>query len=214
MEIMTWTRPTSPAGEVPVIVSEYLLNDLGIFVKREKRMPKKAKFTALTGFRIGYKAVPGTDYRAAPIDRLAILWHKLTSVKENSESQLAIKGNRNDTITLSFEPEQRAAVMQFIKAMREQHPLVGAEDYQAAAWICWRDDDDWGDPLMPLTEMIALELDTERFIEPEVLEETRLAGVRDVPAPEIERPTGCPKCGNTLPPDSNFCPDCGTQIQP
>ena len=50
MKQMTWSRSTSPAGEKPVIVSEYLLNELGIFVKREKRMPKKAGLTALTGF--------------------------------------------------------------------------------------------------------------------------------------------------------------------
>lgn len=219
MEAMTWIKQTSPEGEVPMVVSEYVLNDLGIFVKREKRVPKKAKFTALTGFRIGYAAIPGTDYRAAPMDRTAILWHKLTLVKDDGADDLIIKGNRKDTITLIFEPENRSAVIQFIETKRQQHPIVGAEDYVAASWICWRDDDDWGDPQMTLSEMIDLELDTERFLEPEVLAETRLAGVRDTlvseaSAASIERSKFCPKCGMMLLSDGNFCSGCGTRIQP
>lgn len=80
MEILTWSRPTSPVGAKPEIVAEYLLNERGIFVKREKRMPKKAGLTALTGFRIGYAAIPSGDYRAAPLDRNAILWHKISRI--------------------------------------------------------------------------------------------------------------------------------------
>lgn len=219
MEMMTWNTPTSPEGETPLIVSDYVLNDLGIFVKREKRMPKKAGLTALTGFRIGYAAIPGTDYRAAPLDRNAILWHKLTAVKEAGNGCLIIKGNRKDTITLCFEPENREAVWHYIETMRQQHPLVGAADDVAASWLCWRDDDDWGEPFRPLTEMISDELETERFIEPEIYEETRLAGVRDIKEPELappvsDRPNFCPKCGSALPPYGNFCPSCGTRIQP
>lgn len=225
MEIMTWSRPTSPVGASPVIVSEYVLNELGIFVKREKRMPKKAKFTALTGFRIGYAAVPGTDYRAAPLDRNAILWYKITRIQETGESCLTISGNRQDTINLCFDPDNREAVQEYIKTMRQQHPIVRAADYDAAAWLCWRDDDDWGDPQLPLTEMIALELETERFIEPELLAETTLIGVRETPAsqdsPESQaftvlndRPKFCHNCGAALALDGNFCPHCGSPIQP
>ena len=107
MKQMTWSRSTSPAGEKPVIVSEYLLNELGIFVKREKRMPKKPGLTALTGFRVGYAAVPGTDYRAAPLDRTAILWHKITAVKEAGPDRLIVSGNQEDRITLCFDPDDR-----------------------------------------------------------------------------------------------------------
>lgn len=218
MEQITWSRPTSPEGEEPLIVSEYVLNDLGVFVKREKRMPKKAGLTALTGFRIGYAAIPGTDYRAAPLDRNAILWHKLTAVKEDGDGGVIIKGNRKDIITLCFEPENWGAVLDYIETMRQQHPLVGAADDVAASWLCWRDDDDWGEPFRPLTEMIRDELETERFIEPEIYEETRLAGVRDTKEPEVappvtERPNFCQECGSALPKDGNFCPSCGTPIQ-
>jgi hypothetical protein len=59
--------------------------------------------------------------------------------------------------------------------MRKNHPPVKTADYDAASWLCWRDDDDWGDnPFMPLLEMIEIEKDTDRFIEPEILEETVL----------------------------------------
>jgi hypothetical protein len=37
-------------------------------------------------------------------------------------------------------------------------------------------DDEWDDPFAPLTEMIEEELNTERFLEPEVVEETVLPG--------------------------------------
>lgn len=180
MEILTWSRPTSPASAKPEIVAEYLLNERGVFVKREKRMPKKAGLTALTGFRIGYAAIPSGDYRAAPLDRNAILWHKISRIKEAGAGSLIVSGNQKDTITLYFDPADRGAIQAYIDIMRQQHPTIGAPDYDAAAWLCWRDDDDWGDdPHLSLVDMVALEGDTERFIEPEILEETRLPGVRD-----------------------------------
>ena len=220
MKLMTWSRSTSPAGEKPVIVSEYLLNELGIFVKREKRMPKKAGLTALTGFRVGYAAVPGTDYRAAPLDRTAILWHKITAVKEAGADCLIVSGNQQDRITLCFDPDDRDMVTDYLATKRREHPPVRAEDYAAAAWLCWRDDDDWGDaPGMSLTAMVAREKETERFIEPEVLAETRLAGVREAPLLQPEALTDhdlhcCQQCGTALIPDGNFCPHCGSPKTP
>lgn len=220
MEILTWSKSTSPAGAKPEIVSEYLLNDLGIFVKREKRMAKKAKFTALTGFRIGYAAIPGTDYRAAPIDRTAIFWHKITAVKEAGTDCLMISGNRNDNIILCFDPSNKDTIMAYLTTMRKQHPMVRAADYVAAAWLCWRDDDDWGDdPAMSLTDMIDLEMDTERFIEPDVLAETILIGVREAlvsqeSAKIDDTPKFCHNCGKAIPAAGNFCSHCGTPIKP
>ncbi|MEO1814522.1 MAG: hypothetical protein ABGU93_02880 [Acetobacterium sp.] len=216
MKQMTWSRSTSPAGEKPVIVSEYLLNELGIFVKREKRMPKKPGLTALTGFRVGYAAVPGTDYRAAPLDRTAILWHKITAVKEAGPDRLIVSGNQEDRITLCFDPDDRDMVMDYVATKRREHPPVRAADYAAAAWLCWRDDDDWGDaPGMSLAAMVAREKETERFIEPEVLAETHLAGVREAPllqpaAVADDGPKCCQHCGAALIPEGKFCPQCGS----
>ncbi len=150
MEILNWSIQTSPQGKLPVIVSEYVLNELGVFIKRERRMPKSAPLTALTGFRVGYAAIPGTDYRAAPMDRRAILWHKVTSVAGSGAGVLTIKGNRDDEITLVYPPENANAVVRYITDMRLLHQPVTEADPAAAAWICWRDDDEWGDPFAPL----------------------------------------------------------------
>ena len=216
MDMMTWSIQTNPPGSAPAVIAEYLLNDLGLFVKRERRMPKSAPLTALTGFRVGYAAIPGTDYRAAPMDRCAILWHKVASVAAGGAGELMIKGNRNDEIVLVYPPAYGDAVVRYIGDMRRLHPPVAGPDRAAAAWICWRDDDEWDDPFAPLSDMIREEMGTERFIEPEVLEETVLAVVPEpAPAPPgatAGRPKFCAACGAALPPDCHFCGHCGARI--
>jgi len=210
MEMLTWMAQASPPGETPVVVAEYVLNELGIFVKRERRVPKSAPLNRLTGFRVGYKVIQGMEYRAAPIDRNAILWQKVTSVAENAAGGLRVRGNREDAIELFFDSGMREDVLRFIRTMRALHPTVAAADYGAASWICWRDDDDWGDPFAPLSDMIAEELNTERFLEPEVLEQTMLP---DADAKESIIPNFCVRCGGKLFPDSRFCESCGAQIK-
>ncbi len=216
MEIMHWLIQTSPMGERPVIVSEYVLNEIGVFVKREKRMPKKAPLTAVTGFRVGYSAVPGTDYRAAPMARDALLWYKVTSVTEEGETCLIIRGNRSSKILLCFEPENREEVLRYIDDKRRQQPAIIPEDEAAASWICWRDDDEWEDPLMPLTEMITSELKLKRYLEPEVLEETVLTknpeAVQAAPSHISGRPKFCASCGAALSQYGDFCGYCGNHI--
>ncbi len=220
MDMMNWMIQTSAAGSLPVVVSEYLLNDMGIFMRRERRMPKKAPLTAITGFRIGYKAVAGTDYRMAHLNRNAILWHKITSVSEDDDGLITICGNTSDVITISCTLENRDTVLQFISIKRQEHPAVAEADYTAAAWICWRDDDNWGDA-ETLIDMVNEELDTERFIEPEVLEETEITVTHEYnipPAPPKPEPTApsrpkfCGNCGESLPSDGSFCGNCGNSI--
>ncbi|MHC1693914.1 MAG: zinc ribbon domain-containing protein [Eubacteriales bacterium] len=220
MDELNWMLQTSPDGQTPAIVSYYLLNNLGVFTKRERRISKKAPLTAVTGFRVGFTVVPGKDYRAAPMDRNAILWHKITSVKETRENSLTVKGNAHDEIELSFNPEYRDAVLRYIATMRLRYPAVAAADEKAAAWICWRDDDDWDDPFLPLSEMVKNELNMRRYIEPEVLSETELAGTPNVPEPAAAPVTVkenkrslCSCCGAALNPDAKFCGKCGTRVR-
>lgn len=217
MEQLTWMAQTSPPGEMPIVVAEYVLNELGVFVKRERRVPKSAPLNRLTGFRVGYKAIPGTEYRAAPVDRNAILWQKVTSVAESAAGGFCVRGNRKDEIELRFDAGIRDEVLCFIRTMRDLRPPVTAADYVAAAWICWRDDDDWGDPFAPLSDMIAEELNTERFLEPEVLEETVLpdapSRTTDVHTQQPAIPAFCVRCGAKLYSDSRFCESCGAQIK-
>lgn len=174
MKTLNWLIQTSPEKANQQVYSEYVLNGLGIFVKREKRVAKKAPFMALTGFRIGFKPVAGTDYRAAPLDRNVILWHKLTSAVYQAADKITARGNQTDVIEIKVPPELLPEVMAYIDQMRQQIPPVIDPDRTAASWICWRDDDEWTDPLMPLAAMIEEEKANERYIDPEVLEETRL----------------------------------------
>lgn len=212
---MTWSIQTSEPGITPAIFSEYVINELGVFVKRESHVNKKTPLHAVTGFRVGYKAIPGTDYRAAPIDRNAILWQKVTRADEYSTDGIIIRGNRNSVIDMRFFPENRDGVLSFIEIMRTRHPAVAAADYTAAAWLCWRDDDEWEDPFAPLADMIEAESGVERFIEPEILDETILS---DLPAdnnsasPSPPAPKYCVKCGTAVYPDSCFCDKCGAQV--
>lgn len=173
-EIINWNTMTSREGETPAIYSEYLLNDQGIFVKRMRRVSKKGFLNALTGFRVGYSPIPGTDYREGPLDRNAILWRKLTSVVQTSQNEIELTGNSSDKIVLVIPPELIYAVHQYIENMRMAHPPVREPDEQAAIWMCWRDDDEWEDPQMPLAAMIEAEKNVDRYIDPDVLEETRL----------------------------------------
>ena len=216
MEGMTWMAQVSRQGAKPTVVAEYVLNRLGVFVKRERRVPKKEPLHKLTGFRVGYKAIPGTDYRAAPLDRNAILWQKVTSVDEAAPDSIRIRGNQKDEILLAVEPGIRDQVLQYVQAMRRSHPLNVAADFDAASWICWRDDDEWTDPYAPLSDMIAEELETERFLEPEVVEETVLPeSYRSAPgldSEEAAKPKFCVNCGAKLYPDSRFCEVCGEKV--
>ena len=175
MESFTWTIQTSPARKVPMIVSEYVLNEQGVFVKREKRVSKNEPLTAITGFKVGYHRIPDTDYRAAPLDRDVILWQKMTSAVVSGPDTLTITGNARDIIEVKMPADSQMHILRFIDRMRRQNPVVENPDEQAAIWMCWRDDDDWGDnPYRPLQEMIDEEASVERFIDPDILEETRL----------------------------------------
>ncbi len=208
MESLTWKAQVSKPGQKTAIVAEYVLNDLGVFVKREKRVPKSAPLNRLTGFRVGYKAIPDTDYRAAPLDRNAILWKKVTAVVENGDG-IRICGNRADQLELVVEGGQRGEVLRYIEVMRDAHPPVAAADFDAASWICWRDDDDWGDPFAPLSAMIAEELTTERFLDPGVMAETEIP---DPLLPSVQAAGFCTQCGSKLYPDSRFCEKCGARV--
>lgn len=231
MDTMNWMLQTSAKEVLPVIVSEYLLNDLGVFTKSERRMPKKAPLTALTGFRVGYVAVPNTDYRMAPQARNAILWHKITSVSVDDSGLITVCGNTKDIISILCTPENHASVLQYIAAKRQQHPVVLEADFAAASWICWRDDDDWGDASATLVDMVRDELETERFIEPEVLEETVISGAVDMSSPieSVESPfvspvvaanvEKTPDTASNLAPSPQparpkFCSNCGALLPP
>lgn len=220
---MKWSIQTSEIGVLPIVVSEYLFSKIGVFIKSEIRMPKKEVLTALTGYRIGYEAVKGTDYRMAPWNRNTILWHKIISIVEDKPGNLIIRGNTEDVITVSFNLEDRDRVVQYLKNKRCEHPPIVAADPIAAAWICWRDDDEWEDRYMSLEDMIKSESKENRFIEDYILEETILdeASIKikiienttsKIKKIEIVRPKYCNKCGTSLPLKGSYCGNCGNKF--
>jgi hypothetical protein len=90
--------------------------------------------------------------------------------------------------------------------------------------MCWRDDDEWEEPFIPLNDMIQKELGVKRFIDPDVLEDTILKNVAktaqrsdsliQVAMDEtIERPNFCSQCGQRLGIEGGFCHNCGAQIK-
>jgi len=224
MDLMNWSIQTSEPGDITIVISEYVLNELGVFVKQEYRVSKKNKLNAVMGFRIGYESVPNTDYRASKGNRNAILWHKITNIVQDSENKLIIHGNTNDIIELVFENEMREQVYNYIANMQEQHPIELGADEKAVAWMCWRDDDEWDDDFGPLLDMIEAELKVKRYIDSDVLEETILKNVTKtlklkvnttkVPLEKVfARPSFCASCGESLEEDENFCTNCGARIE-
>lgn len=104
MNTLHWQIQTSPPGAQPIIIAEYLLN-VWAFHQAGATDAKKIHLTAVTGFRIGYVAVPHTDYRMAPIDRNAILWHKVTAVVEDGPGVITVHGNTKDIISIACIPQ-------------------------------------------------------------------------------------------------------------
>lgn len=99
---------------------------------------------------------------------------------------------------------------------RSQNPVITSADFTAASRLCWRDDD-WDDPNTPLAVMIENESETERFIEPEVLEETKLPDGSDINGHSVspsvkDFPTFCKECGAATYPDSRFYENFGARI--
>lgn len=238
MKVMYWSIQTSEQGVLPVIMSEYLLNDMGVFIKSELRMPKKGLLTAVTGFRIGYELVKGTDYRMAPYSRNALLWKKVTSVNTEIPGKIEIKGNKEDVIIVVYDLLNKAEIMQYIEEKRIQYPPVIEADSTAAAWICWRDDDEWEDRYMSLPDMVTSELQVKRFVE-DVIEDTildegsiekliinrsfenldsevkqRELSQTTASQTEADRPKFCSQCGALLPSEGIFCSNCGHQTMP
>lgn len=224
MELLNWSIQTSKPEDITIVISEYVLNELGVFVKQEYRVLKKNKLNAVMGFRIGYEPVPNTDYRAARGNRNAILWHKITNIVQDGENKLIVHGNTDDVIELVFENEMRDNIYNYIADMQEQHPIEIGADKKAVAWMCWRDDDEWDDDFEPLLDMIKAELKVKRYIDSDVLEDTVLKNVsntailkvntRKVLEEEVSvKPRYCSNCGEALEEDGNFCGNCGARIR-
>lgn len=173
MDEIIWSAELPPEKGSWYTAVDYVVNDLGIFAKTEKRSKKSGAAAQLWGFRAGKNKVKGTDYLARIQGRQALLWEKITEVIPGDQ-QITVFGNRQTEIILFCSSENFSDVTDLIERMTISHPTEKGPSREAAGWLCWEQDEDWeaGDSL---EEMVEAERNgSERFIEEEILAETVL----------------------------------------
>lgn len=171
--MLGWTMELAEESKKGGFYVDYLLNDLGIFLRKEERVLKPSLLQRTTGFRAGFKKPDGKDYYLRYHSRDALLWRKIYSVSDQG-NHILVRGNSNKEILLFLEPGMKTQVLDLIYKKRREHPPLLEEDLEAADWISWSQDEDWGDEIKSLAEMVEEERSVERFIEAEVLVETIL----------------------------------------
>lgn len=174
MDEIIWTAELPPEKGSWYTAVDYVINDLGIFAKIEKRSKKSRTTAQLSGFRAGKNKVKGTDYLAQIQGRKALLWQKITEVIRGDQ-QIIVRGNRQTEIILFCSPENFADVSDMIQRMTTSHPAEKGPNREAACWLCWEQDEDWetGESLDAMIE--AERNGGKRFIEDDILEETILS---------------------------------------
>ncbi len=173
MDEIIWSAELPPEKGSWYTAVDYIINDLGIFAKIEKRSKKSGTTAQLWGFRAGKNKVKGTDYLAQIQGRKALLWQKITEVIFDDQ-QIIVRGNRQTEIILFCSPENISDVSDMIQRMTTSHPAEKGPNREAAGWLCWEQDEDW-ETGESLEDMVNAERNGgERFIEDDILEETIL----------------------------------------
>ncbi|MCK9314358.1 MAG: hypothetical protein M0P20_09960 [Methanocorpusculum sp.] len=171
MDKLAWCIEFPPEKGSSYTVADYVINDLGIFARTEKRTKKTGAASQLWGFRVGMNKVKGTDYLAQAGGRQALLWQKISGVTIG-DNQITVRGNRDTKIQIFCTAENFAEVSALIQTMRAAHPMESGPSIDAAGWICWEQDEDW-EAGESLDDMITTEISSvERYIESDILEET------------------------------------------
>jgi len=173
MDTLIWSSELPPDKGSWYTAVDYVMNDLGIFTKTEKRSKKSGTAAQLWGFRAGKNKIKGTDYLAQIQGRQALLWEKVTEVIAGDQ-QITVRGNSQTEIVIFCSPENCSDVTDLIEQMIKSHPTEKGPSRVAAGWLCWEQDEDW-EAGESLEEMVEAERNgAERFIEDEILEETIL----------------------------------------
>ncbi len=171
MDTLVWSIELPPDNGSWYTAVDYVMNDLDIFTKTEKRSKKSGTAAQLWGFRAGKNKVKGTDYLAQIQGRQALLWEKVTEVI-SGDQQITIRGNRQTEIVLFCSSENFSDVTDLIERMTKSHPTDKGPSPDAAGWLCWEQDEDW-ETGESLEAMVETERNGgERFIEDEILAET------------------------------------------
>ncbi len=149
----------SPVRKDSTYVSlEYVINDLGIYCKGEIRCNDVGFATSRIGSPIGLTAVDGAEYAAKPLGRVAILWNKITDIKDDvANGTIVVFGNANDRIVMKHEASEKNNLLSRIDSMRRFCASSPISDEAAAAWKSWAADTTVANPFAPLDELIEAE---------------------------------------------------------
>ena len=171
MDKLAWCIEFPPEKGSSYTAVDYVINDIGIFSRTERRTKKTGMASQLWGFRVGMNKVKGTDHLAQAGGRQALLWQKVSGVIIG-DSLITVHGNRSTIIQIFCTAGNFAAAAALIQTMRAAHPMKAGPDRDAAGWICWEQDEDW-EAGESLDDMITAEQNSgDRYIEDEILEET------------------------------------------
>ena len=156
-----WSRLSVDAATGQMIVDEFLLCDMGVFTKRERR----------TRIEPPYEGAP--PFIPVPISRGAILWRKARDVTvDRAEGTITVYGNRDSTVTLYSGGDTVDEILAWIDDALEQHPLLLEADSEAALWLEWSEERHWKRPYESLESMVASEMRHGRFVDTRSLART------------------------------------------
>ena len=119
-----WSRLSVDAATGQMIVDEFLLCDMGVFAKRERRSRIDPPYEGAPAF------IP------VPISRGAILWRKVRDVTVNrAEGIITVYGNRDSRVALYSSGDTMDEILAWIDDALEQNPLLlDAAGKKPARW--------------------------------------------------------------------------------
>lgn len=231
---LIWSSVSPIRKDSTYISLEYVLNDLGVFCKGEQRTKDVGFAMSRIGAPLGLTAVENADYAAKTLGRVAILWSRITEVKDDTErGVIVVFGNANDKIVIQCDQSKKDELLSRIDSMRQFCTASPESDETAAAWLAWASDRNLPNPFAPLDELIEAErtqIGSRGFTEAQlaaasmpVSEETAEIETQEPVKTEEEAPKVeeapvesaspvCPACGAKTKPGAKFCTQCGTKL--
>ncbi len=230
---IAWSSVSPIRKDSTYISLEYVLNDLGVFCKGEQRTKDVGFAMSRIGAPLGLTAVENADYAAKTLGRVAILWSRISDVKDDTErGVIVVFGNANDKIVIQCDQSKKDDLLSRIDSMRQFCAASPESDETAAAWLAWAADRNISNPFAPLDTLIEAErmqINSRDFTKAQLAAATMPAAkvVEDVVAkPEkssdeapltAETPIeadapACPACGAKTKPNAKFCTQCGAKL--
>lgn len=231
-----WNSVSPVRKDSTYICLEYVVNDLGVFCKGEVRTNDVGYAASRIGAPLGLTPVDNAGYAAKSLGRVAILWNKITDLKDDvANGTIVVFGNAHDKIVMKHDTTDKGSLLSRIDSMRRFCASSPITDEDAAAWKAWAADTSIANPFAPLDELIEAEragIEQRAFTdsqlssvvlpaeEPAPVIEPVFADEFDIPSePQadapiiIEHPAAvCPNCGAEPKEGAKFCNMCGTKL--